>query len=70
MTVDLSNKGHRFYIIWNRNGKQANIEVFRNIKSLGAAKEILGKRSIEFIYKAVYYKDSEPEVLKAVGKFW
>lgn len=41
-----------------------SIEVFKNVKSMIAARKILSKRNHKSIYQAIYFKDNEPEILK------
>ena len=40
------------------------VEVFKNVKNIIGAMEILKKRKQKNIYKAIYFKTAEPEYLK------
>lgn len=40
------------------------VEIFKNVKSIIAATEILKKRNQKKIHKAIYFKGAEPEYLK------
>ncbi len=59
-------KGNRLCIVWEKNGKPTQVEMFKNIKSKMAALKMLRKINQEHIYIAVYFKDSVPEILKQV----
>lgn len=60
----ITTKDNRLYIRYNRGYLPSRIEVFKNIKTISAAKKIINKRNRKSILEAVFF-DNNNESFKA-----